>query len=49
MFDSISNAKELADKVVEQLGSHEDTKTHARHIQIDEAKSFGLKNKIIRN
>ncbi len=45
MFDSISNAKELADKVVEQLGSHEDTKTHARHIQIDEAKSFGLKIK----
>jgi len=45
MFDSISNAKELADKVVEHLGSHEDTKTHARHIQIDEAKSFGLKIK----
>ncbi|MDO9287308.1 MAG: hypothetical protein Q7T83_00800, partial [Thermodesulfovibrionales bacterium] len=45
MFDGISNAKELADKVVEQLGSHEDTKTHARHIHIDEAKSFGLKIK----
>ncbi len=39
------NAKESANKVVEQLGSHEDTKTHARHIHIDEAKSLGLKIK----
>ncbi|MBI4848847.1 MAG: ATP-dependent Clp protease proteolytic subunit [Nitrospirae bacterium] len=42
MFSGNPDAKESAEKVVDQLGSHEDTKTHARHIHIDEAKSFGL-------
>lgn len=42
MFTGEADAKQRAAKVVEQLGSHEDTKTHARHIHIDEAKSFGL-------
>jgi hypothetical protein len=42
MFESQPDAQEKADNVVVHLGSHEDTKTHARHIHIDEAKSYGL-------
>lgn len=36
-------AQEKADKIVGHLGSHNDTKTHSRHIHIDEAKDYGLK------
>lgn len=42
MFTGDEDSKLKAAKVVEKLGSHDDTKTHARHIHIDEAKSFGL-------
>ncbi len=45
MFDGETNAREKAKKIVKQLGSHKDTKTHARHIHIDEAKGLGLKIK----
>src|SRR5574341_557742 len=42
MFDGDQNKKEKAAKVVKQLGSHVDTKTHARHLPMNEAKSIGL-------
>lgn len=42
MFDGDQNKKEKAAKVVKQLGSHIDTKTHARHLPMDEAKLTGL-------
>lgn len=42
MFDGVPDAKGKANKVVKNLGSHEDTKTHARHIHIEEARNFGL-------
>ena len=45
MFDGETNAREKANKIVKQLGSHKDTKTHARHIHINEAKGLGLKIK----
>jgi len=45
MFNGEANAREKAKKIVQQLGSHKDTKTHARHIHIDEAKELGLKIK----
>ena len=45
MFNGDKDPKMKAATVVEKLGSHDDTKTHARHIHIDEAKSFGLKIK----
>lgn len=42
MFDGEPDAHERAVKIVEKIGSHDDTKTHARHIHIDEAKEYGL-------
>jgi len=43
MFKGRTDAKELADKVVQSLNNHDETKTHARHIHMDEAIGFGLK------
>jgi len=45
MFEGQPDAQKKADKVVNHLGSHDDTKTHARHIHIDEAKNYGLEIK----
>jgi len=42
MFSEDENPKGKAGKVVDYLSSHSDTKTHARHIHIDEAKKIGL-------
>jgi len=47
MFENQHDAKEKADKVVKHLGNHADTKTHARHIHMDEAKTFGLDIKFL--
>lgn len=45
MFEGDSNAEEKASCVVSFLNEHDDSKVHARHIHIDEAKSCGLKIK----
>lgn len=45
MFADDNEARKKAERIVEQVGSHKDTKTHARHIHIDEAKTYGLKIK----
>lgn len=42
MFEGDNKAKEKAQKVVSALNNHADTKTHARHIHADEARTFGL-------
>lgn len=43
MFDGESDATEKANEIIEKLGSHAETKTHARHIHKKEAKELGLK------
>lgn len=43
MFSGEKNASDKAKSVVEKLNNHTDTKDHARHIDIDKARSFGLK------
>lgn len=43
MFSGCTDAKTRAAGVVKKLNNHDDTKTHARHIHIDEAENFGLK------
>lgn len=47
MFKNNPNAKEIAKKIVKELNDHEKTKTHSRHIHIDEAIKIGLVIKII--
>ena len=47
MFEGQADAQEKADKIVGHLGSHADTKTHARHIHMDEAKGCGLDIKFL--
>jgi len=42
MFKGDADAESKAEKVVTFLNEHEDSKTHARHIHIDEAKNCGL-------
>lgn len=42
MFKDQDDADAKASRVVAFLNEHEDSKTHARHIHIDEAKSCGL-------
>jgi len=42
MFAGSSTAKIQARAAVTRLNNHDETKTHSRHIHIDEAKSFGL-------
>ena len=43
MFQNDENAKEKADKIVELLGDHALTKSHARHLSADYCKEIGLK------
>lgn len=43
MFAGDQDANEKADCIVKALNNHHDTKSHARHIHIDEAKQMGLK------
>lgn len=43
MLSGDPQAAEKAAKIVSYLGDHDNTKTHARHINIDEAISIGMK------
>ena len=43
MFGGDKDAKVKAAKAVKFLSDHDETKTHARHLTIDEAESIGLK------
>lgn len=43
MFAGDADADTKADTIVQKLNNHVDTKAHARHIDIDTARSFGLK------
>ena len=43
MFAGDNDAKVKAGKAVKFLSDHDETKTHARHLTIDEAESIGLK------
>ena len=43
MFADDAFSEENAQKVVEYFGSHEETKAHNRHINIDECERIGLK------
>ena len=45
MFKSESNSEDIANKIVSELNNHNKTKTHARHIPIDECQRLGLKIK----
>lgn len=42
MLQGIPNAKTKSSEIVSQLNNHDETKTHARHIPIDEAIAMGL-------
>jgi len=43
MFHGDTDAAEKIEAIVSHLNNHEDTKTHSRHIHIDEAIGMGLK------
>ena len=43
LFRSDPQCSAKAAKVVKYLSDHDNTKTHARHLTIDEAESIGLK------
>jgi membrane-bound ClpP family serine protease len=43
MFEGDAKAHEKAHHIVTALNNHNDTKTHARHIDVTQAASFGLK------
>lgn len=43
MFEGEPDAQQKADLIVQALGSHALTKSHARHISLDGAKSLGIK------
>lgn len=43
MFHNEKNSAKMADKIVMHLSSHKDTKSHSRHIHIEECKKIGLK------
>lgn len=47
MFEKEPDAESRARKIVQALNNHADTKTHARHIHADEAKTFGLKIRML--
>lgn len=47
MFAGDDNPHDKAQKIVEALNNHSDTKTHSRHIHAPEAISFGLKVKML--
>lgn len=42
MFAHNPEAHEIVERVVKALNNHDDTKSHARHIHMDEAKKMGL-------
>lgn len=42
MFNGDAHALDKAERVVTALNDHKGTKTHARHLHADDAKSFGL-------
>jgi hypothetical protein len=42
MLQGMHDAKQKSVKIVDQLNNHDKTKTHARHIHIDEAVDMGL-------
>lgn len=42
MFVGDPQAKDKATKVIEELGSHDKTKAHDRHISMKQAKDLGL-------
>lgn len=43
MFAGEADAQAKADSIVQELGSHALTKSHARHISLDRAKNLGIK------
>lgn len=43
MLKGVSNSKKKADKIISDLNNHESTKTHARHIPMEECQRIGLK------
>lgn len=43
MFENENDAELKANKIVEELSSHEKTYSHSRHIHIDECKKLGIK------
>lgn len=43
MFDGDPAAEEKAAKIVKELSSHEETKTHARHIHVERLQELGVK------
>lgn len=43
MFLDCENAEEIARQIVKKLNNHAETKTHGRHIDAEQARSFGLK------
>ncbi len=47
MFKDKSDAKEIAERVAKELSDHEKTKSHSRHIHLDEAISIGLIIKLL--
>jgi ATP-dependent protease ClpP protease subunit len=49
MFAKDADKAEKAQKIVDYLNNHKDTKAHSRHIHIDEAKCIGLNIKTLEN
>lgn len=47
MFKDKPNAKEIAERVAKELSDHEKTKSHSRHIHLDEAIDIGLVIKLL--
>jgi hypothetical protein len=43
MFEGEQSANESAAKIVQELSSHEETKTHARHIHVERLQELGVK------
>jgi hypothetical protein len=43
MFEGDPDAQQKADAIVQELGSHALTKSHARHISLERAQSLGIK------
>lgn len=43
MFRGEADAQAKADRVVEQLSNHDETRTHSRHIHIDDCLTMGLR------
>jgi hypothetical protein len=47
MFEGEQDAAEKANRIVAELSSHEETKTHARHIHVDRLQALGVKVTIL--